>query len=240
MSVLRRSSHYSLQKIVCVDLSAEGDQDRYSNSGYSQQIGVSGGVGGMGGMGGGGISGGVGVRNEAPQNSETLLQPACGNRMAFALLLLLEQDTLFTKNAEQQREIEIQNRQNDPFSVLNKNRDLDDVRVSTIRLIVCNIPLPCNLPAQSIFPILRMQQRRTSNGSLGYSAYGFDPQFLRSMGHSVPGSSSGIGGSGYGQPSYGEYRYEEQGMIVIRGLSAGITRAVRAIKSLVATSSISY
>ena len=231
LSSIRRSTHAYLQKIVCVDLSVDDtSQNQNLNQnvsetsprypGYPQQYGLR--------------STSEPTQNQNQnqnQNSELSLQPCGGNKTAYALLLLLEQEIYAVRKSEYLRENEILTRQNDPFSILNK-RDVclsDDMpRVPTIRLLVCNIPLPCSLSAISLYPNLKNQRKNSIN--LGYSSYGV-------------GSGVGFDPRDRGQHdhvTYSEYRYEEQGMIVIRGLSAGILRAVRAIKSLVATGSSTY
>ena len=231
ISYLKNTTHFSIQRIVFININTIDNND-------SNNININ-------------ENGNIRVSNDVSQNHDILIQPACGNRVVYALLLILEQEMIIIKNAEQKREIEMKNRVNDPYSILNNHTDINNYNnynnqyennmirtpTPTIRLIICNVPIPCALPALSIYPILHQQQQqqlqlqlqlqqRGNPSNLGYNAY--DSAFLRS-----------VGNGNYPVQPYGEYRYEEQGMIVIRGLSVGLLRAVRAIKSLVATTSIS-
>lgn len=245
VSFLRRTSQFSIQKIVCTDFSS-ADNDRNNMNENANDLNINGSAVQSSSD---SISflnqqGNIRVSDDTSQNHEKSLQPACGNSMAYTLLILLEQETNSIKNAEKQREIELRNRSKDPFSILSNNRDGNNINSAyendiskqpTIKLIVCNVPIPCAMPAVSLYPILHQQQQqhqlqaqqRRNQSNIGYN--GFDPTFLRSMGNGA-----------YPPQPYGEYRYEEQGTIVIRGLSSGILRAVRAIKNLVATASSSY
>lgn len=182
VSFLRKTSQISLQRVVCVDFSSEeGSQpapERFGGQGR--------------------------VVNEIISNSETLLQPACGNRMAITLLLLLEQEML-NNDADHQREIEAKARRSNTHPM---------PPTEHLRLVVCNMPLPGAIPGHTIFPALR--QRRSPSRYGGYG--GYDP-----MGEGSHHQHTG-------------HRHEEQCVIVIRGLAAGIVRAVRAARALVAVS----
>jgi hypothetical protein len=187
VSFLRKTSHVSLQRVVCVDFSNEdGPQsgpERFGGQGR--------------------------VVNEIISNSETLLQPACGNRMAITLLLLLEQEMLNATDAEHQREMEAKARRSNTHLPPTEH----------LRLVVCNMPLPGAIPGHTIFPALR--QRRSPSRYAGYG--GYDP-----MGEGSHQQQQ--------QQQYNGHRHEEQCVIVVRGLAAGIVRAVRAVRALVAAS----
>ena len=246
ISYLKRTTQFAIQKIICTDFSSTDNEKKNINE-NGNDLNINGGA----------VhspsdtipflnqQGNIRVSDDTTQNHEICLQPACGNRMVYALLILLEQETVLVKNAEKQREIELRNRSKDPFSILNNNQrdgnnnnsayDKDVSRQPSIKLIICNAPIPCAMSALSIYPILHQQQQhhqlqlqqRRNQSNMGYN--GFDHTYLRSTGNGA-----------YPPQPYGEYRYEEQGTIVIRGLSSGILRAVRAIKNLVATASSSY
>lgn len=199
VSFLRKTSHISLQRVVCVDFSNEevpqSAPDRF----------------------GGGLPQQGRVVNEVISNSETLLQPACGNRMAITLLLLLEQETLNVTDADHQREMEMKARRSNPHSMLN-NRDFNMPPAEHLRLVVCNMPLPGAIPGHTIYPALR--QRRSPTRYSGFS--GYDPM------------------EGGAHQQYGAHRQEEQCVIVVRGLAAGIVRAVRSVRALVVAGPASY
>eukprot|EP00596_Hydrurales_sp_CCMP1899_P001260 CAMPEP_0119053592 /NCGR_PEP_ID=MMETSP1177-20130426/74525_1 /TAXON_ID=2985 /ORGANISM="Ochromonas sp, Strain CCMP1899" /LENGTH=116 /DNA_ID=CAMNT_0007033583 /DNA_START=1622 /DNA_END=1972 /DNA_ORIENTATION=- len=95
---------------------------------------------------------------------------------------------------------------------------------SALRLVVCNIPLPVNLSGETLCPsIMQVQQQQRRGSYLGLDGFG-----------GAYGGFDSLHGGG------GAFAYEEQGTIVLRGLPIGILRAIRAIKSLVASSSSSY
>ena len=183
VSFLRKTTHISLQRVICVDFSNEdGSQPAPER------------LGGQG-----------RVVNEIISNSETLLQPACGNRMAITLLLLLEQEMLNVADAQREMEAKARRSNTHPMSP-----------TEHLRLVVCNMPLPGAIPGHTIFPVLR--QRRGPSRYGGYG--GYDPM-----------------GEGSHQ-QYNGHRHEEQCVIVVRGLAAGIVRAVRAVRALVAASPV--
>lgn len=202
MSFLRKTSNISLQRIVCVDFTA-GEEVANSLDARSP-----------------------GRPLPSPANrfgkevipGDILLQPLCGNRMANTLLLLLEQEAVFVKNAEFQRDIAMLGRHNNPYSVMSA-RDLEDPPPveATIRLVACNTPLPPSVLGHVIYPPLRAHRRPVGNN--GYA--GYDAQFLRN-------------GNEYGQQY--DPRHDEPCVIVIRGLAAGIVRAVGAVRNLLASS----
>jgi hypothetical protein len=202
VSFLRNTSKISLQRIVCVDFTAG---EEVANSLDARSPG----------------------RVPPPAASrfgkevipgDILLQPLCGNRMAITLLFLLEQESVFVKNAEFERDLAMLGRHNNPYSVMSA-RDLEDPAPveAAIRLVTCNTPLPPNVPGHVIYPPLRAHRRPV--GNTGYA--GYDSPFLRN-------------GNEYGQQY--DPRHDEPCAIVIRGLAAGIVRAVGAVRNLLASS----
>jgi hypothetical protein len=188
--------------------------------------------------------------------NETALRPANDNRMALTLLLLLEQ-AQFARD-------EVRKKCYEPNSLMPLGRherecfyrNIGGERIeepefqpssSPIQLIVCNIPLPCSLSAETVCPdILAFQCQQRLRDKAATSA----------MATASNSAYSGLGFLGNVQPSQpvesvrytrqkeypreqiSDYRnLPENGpcVIVLRGLSIGILRAVRAIKQLVAT-----
>ena len=200
VSFLKKTSHISLQRVVCVDFTA-GEEVAQSLDARSPSRAVQSSSNRFG-------------KEVVP--GDILLQPLCGNRMAITLLLLLEQEALFVKNAEFQRDIAMLGRHNNAYSVMSA-RDLEDPAPveAAIRLVACNTPLPPSVLGHVIYPPLRAHRRQA--GNTGYA--GYDSPLLRN-------------GNEYAQQY--DPRHDEQCVIVIRGLAAGIVRAVGAVRNLLA------
>lgn len=189
VSSLRNASHLNfIKKVVCLDLADAGSSSTPSVTGYP-------------GFRSGRDSANT-VNSEVSQSTEVLLHPACDNRMAMTMLLLLEQESLARQNSSR-------------------------MILPMLRMIVCNIPLPCNLSAEILCPSILQAQQQQRRGSI-YSNLGFG------------GSYGGFDSSSLHSIGDISAQYEEQETIVLRGLPIGILRAIRAIKSLVASSSASY
>ena len=203
------------------------------------------------------LNGDVGIDIDS---NETALRPANDNRMALTLLLLLDQANRECQSARD----EVRKKCYEPNSLMPLGRherecfyrNIGGERIeepefqpssSPIQLIVCNIPLPCSLSAETVCPdILAFQCQQRLRDKAATSA----------MATASNSAYSGLGFLGNVQPSQpvesvryarqreypreqiSDYRnLPENGpcVIVLRGLSIGILRAVRAIKQLVAT-----
>jgi hypothetical protein len=87
------------------------------------------------------------VSSEVSQSSEVLLHPACDNRMAMTMLLLLEQENISRQDSSRMS--------------------------SALRLVVCNIPLPVNLSGEILCPnIMQVQQQQRRSSYLGLGGFG--------------------------------------------------------------------
>ena len=188
-------------------------------------------------------------------NNEIALCPANGNRMALTLLLLLDQANREFQLARE----EVRKQCYEPNSLIPLGRherecffrNVGEERIEEpefhanfsqiLQLLVCNIPLPCSLSAETVCPdvIESQYQQRLRDQAAAAAA--------------INGAYSGLGFLGNVQPveniryarqrdfqrdQISDYRkHFENGpcVIVLRGLPIGILRAVRAIKQLVAT-----
>ena len=194
-------------------------------------------------------------------SGDTALSPAAGNRMALTLLLLLDQAHTEVKAAKEEARKKSYNPNSSVplgrqerecfFRNIGGDRRRDELEsyeapTESISLIVCNVPLPCTLSAESVCPeiILLQQQQRNRNraATSAYSGLGYDGSVL---------STLPLDGSSYGhshqrdflRDQISDYRHHTESeqnnpcVIMLRGLPVGIIRAVRAIRLLVAMKS---
>ena len=149
--------------------------------------------------------------------------------MALTLILLLEQANLAPKNLHR-------NTRNDPYNGHHddfyrdirgdsRRRESFVMPLPAIHLIVCNVPLPYSLTAEAICPavlLAQQQQQRRARAASGrgesYSGLGFDSYVPQQM-----------------NQYYDNFRGDGPCIIVLKGLSVGIVRAIRAIKNAIAT-----
>jgi hypothetical protein len=219
VSFLRSITQTSLKRVVCIDITDEDNTpppDAFNTGAGSPQANSTG--------------------TASPQNADALLFPACGNRMAGTLLLLLEQEVLFVRKAEQQREIELQARHSDPFSMLSSRDSYSQPFEPTIQLIACNMPLPNSIPGHTIYPILKAKRNPFGFNGCG----GYESPYHRSMNDTSHYSQSHqqqqqqqLQQQQHTQQG-AEYRQNEQCVLMVRGLSVCILRAIKSIKAIVA------
>ena len=221
VSFLRSITQTSLKRVVCIDITEEDNTpppDAYNTGAGTPQANSTG--------------------TASPQNADALLFPACGNRMAGTLLLLLEQEVLFVRKAEQQREIELQARHSDPFSMLSSRDSYSQPFEPTIQLIACNMPLPNSIPGHTIYPILKAKRNPFGFNGCG----GYESPYHRSMNDTAHYSQSHQQQQQQQQLQQqqqhtqqgAEYRQNEQCVLMVRGLSVCILRAIKSIKAIVA------
>lgn len=193
-------------------------------------------------------------------SNEFALYPANGNRMALTLLLLLDQanrESQFAREDSRKQSYEPNNlmplgrNERECFfrNIKGERKEEPELHASsslTIQLLVCNIPLPCSLSAETVCPdiIASEYQQRLRDKAAAAAAAASNSAY------------SGLGFLGNAQPPYpvdgirysrqkdtqrdqiSDYRnHSENGpcVIVLRGLPIAILRAIRAIKQLVST-----
>ena len=171
VSFLRSITQTSIKRVVCVDIIDDDNALPSADTPYNN---------------GAGSPQNNGTSTTSTQHADAQLFPACGNRMAGTLLLLLEQEVLFVRKAEQQREIELQARQSDPFSMLSNRDTYSQPFEPTIQLIACNMPLPNSIPGHTIYPILKAKRNPFGFNGCG----GYESPYHRSMNDSAHYSQS--------------------------------------------------
>ena len=197
-------------------------------------------------------------------SNEFALYPANGNRMALTLLLLLDQanrESQVAREDSRKQSYEPNNlmplgrNERECFfrNIKGERKEEPEFHASsslTIQLLVCNIPLPCSLSAETVCPDIiasEYQQRLRDKAAAAAAAAASNSAYsgLGFLGNAQPPqpnfTSEGIRYSRQKdtqRDQISDYRnLPENGpcVIVLRGLSIGILRAVRAIKQLVAT-----
>lgn len=186
-----------------------------------------------------------------------LLSPACDNRMVLTLLLLLEHETINNRNKELKYDNEKYKKKIDPYAQLlassfnclspliqstsggvggvvgiggvRSGEGCSETIKGTIHLISCNTPIPCYLSAEVICPtVIHIQQLQLQQLQLQQK------RERMQSGGLTGGLAGGLNlGGGLSGTYYDQDRLERPCVIVLRGLSVGINRAVKAIKNLV-------
>ena len=224
VSFLRSITQTSLKRVVCIDITDDDSTPASADGQYNT---------------GAGSPQVNGTSTASSQHADSQLFPACGNRMAGTLLLLLEQEVLFVRKAEQQREIELQARHSDPFSMLSNRESYSQPFEPTIQLIACNMPLPNSIPGHTIYPFLKAKRNPFGFNGCG----GYESPYHRSMNDSSHYSQSHQQQLQLQQQQQqqqqhtqqgAEYRQNEQCVLMVRGLSVCILRAIKSIKAIVA------
>ena len=192
-------------------------------------------------------------------SNEFALYPANGNRMALTLLLLLDQanrESQLAREDPRKQSYEPNNlmplgrHERECFfrNIKGERKEEPEYHTSsslTIQLLVCNIPLPCSLSAETVCPEIiayeyqqRLRDKATAAAAASNSAY----SGLGFLGNAQP--LQPVDGIRYSRQKdtlrdqISDYRnHSENGpcVIVLRGLPIAILRAIRAIKQLVAT-----